>query len=57
MNLTLQRVQAQMEAVRPELPAGTRLDARLMNPALFPVLGFSLTSDTVVARASCVISR
>jgi multidrug efflux pump subunit AcrB len=47
MNLTLQLVQAQMEAVRPELPAGTRLDARLMNPALFPVLGFSLTSDTV----------
>jgi len=47
MNLTLQRVQAQMESARPELPAGTTLDARLMNPTLFPVLGFSLTSDRV----------
>ena len=47
MNLMLQRVQAQIESVRPQLPAGTQLDARLMNPALFPVLGFSLTSDSV----------
>ena len=45
MNLTLQRVQAQIEAARPELPAGTTLDARLMTPMLFPVIGFSLTSD------------
>ena len=47
MNLTLQRVQAQSEAVRAQLPVGTTLDARLMNPTLFPVIGFSLTSDTV----------
>ena len=47
MNLTLQRVQAQTEAVRAQLPNGTTLDARLMNPTLFPVIGFSLTSDTV----------
>ena len=45
MNLTLQRVQAQMEAARPQLPTGTTLDARLMSPTLFPVIGFSLTSD------------
>ena len=45
MNLTLQRVQAQIEAARTELPAGTTLDARLMTPTLFPVIGFSLTSD------------
>ncbi len=47
MNLTLQRVQAQIEAVRPSLAPGTTLDARLMNPTLFPVLGFSMTSDRV----------
>ena len=47
MNLTLQRVQAQVEAVRPGMAAGTRLDARLMSPTLFPVLGFSLVSDRV----------
>ncbi|MGH7682003.1 MAG: efflux RND transporter permease subunit, partial [Candidatus Eiseniibacteriota bacterium] len=47
MNLMLQRVQARIESERPNLPAGTTLDARLMNPALFPVVGFSLTSDGV----------
>lgn len=47
MDLTLQRVQAQVEAVRPSLPSGATLDARLMNPALFPVVGYSLTSDQV----------
>ena len=47
MNLTLQRVQAQSEAVRAQLAPGTTLDARLMNPTLFPVVGFSLTSDVV----------
>src|SRR5262249_61100605 len=44
MNLMLQRVQAQIESARPRLPAGTELDARLMNPALFPVPAFPLTS-------------
>ena len=47
MNLTLQRVQAQIEAVRGGLPAGTSLDARLMSPRLFPVLGYSLVSRTL----------
>jgi multidrug efflux pump subunit AcrB len=51
MNLTLQRVQAQIESVRPQLAPGTTLDARLMSPTLFPVLGLSLTSDrTSLAR-------
>lgn len=45
MDLTLQRVQGQIDAVRTRLPAGTQVDARLMNTALFPVLGYSLTSD------------
>ena len=45
MDLTLQRVQAQIEATRAALPAGTTLDARLMSPALFPVIGISLVSD------------
>jgi multidrug efflux pump subunit AcrB len=46
MDLTLQRVQAQIDAVRGDLPPGTTVEARLMNPALFPVLGISLTSKT-----------
>ncbi len=47
MDLALQRVQGQVEAVRAVLPAGTSLDARLMNPRLFPVLGYSLASPSL----------
>ncbi len=46
MNLMLQRVQARIEAVRGELPDRATVEARLMDPVLFPVLGISLTSDT-----------
>jgi multidrug efflux pump subunit AcrB len=46
MDITLQRIQAQIDAERTHLPDGTSVDARIMNPALFPVLGFSLTSKT-----------
>ena len=46
MNLALQRVQAQVDAVRASLPAGTSVDSRLMNPAVFPAIGYSLVSDT-----------
>jgi len=46
MDLTLQRVQASLDAVRGSLPPGTTVDARLMSPALFPVLAYSLHSDT-----------
>ena len=46
MDLTLQRVQAQIDAVRGDLPSGSTVEARLMNPALFPVLGISLTSQS-----------
>jgi len=42
MDLTLQRVQASLDAVRGSVPEGTTLDARLMSPALFPVVGYSL---------------
>jgi multidrug efflux pump subunit AcrB len=45
MDLALQRVQSQLDAVRNRLPDGTSLDARLMSPAQFPVLAYSLVSD------------
>ncbi len=44
MSRVLQQVQAQVEAVRPSLPADARVEARWMSPAEMPVLGFSLTS-------------
>jgi multidrug efflux pump subunit AcrB len=46
MDLTLQRAQAQIDAVRADLPDGSTIEARLMNPTLFPVLGISMTSAT-----------
>ena len=46
MDLALQRVQARMDAARGLLPEGTTIEAQLMNPVLFPVLGVSLTSRT-----------
>ena len=45
MDLALQRVQALSATIRDRLPAGTALDARLMSPTLFPVLGVALTSS------------
>ncbi|HKA25614.1 MAG TPA: efflux RND transporter permease subunit [Candidatus Eisenbacteria bacterium] len=46
MDLTLQRVQARVDAVRGTLPDATTIETRLMSPVVFPVLGFSLTSPT-----------
>jgi len=46
MDLTLQRVQASLDAARGALPQGSTVDARLMTPALFPVLTYSLSSSS-----------
>jgi multidrug efflux pump subunit AcrB len=45
MQAVLQKVQAAVEATRGDLPDGTDVEARLMSPAIMPVLGMSLTSD------------
>lgn len=45
MNRALQLVQARIDAVRERLPLGTQIEAQVMNPTLFPVIGFSLVSD------------
>ncbi|HEY7112171.1 MAG TPA: efflux RND transporter permease subunit [Thermoanaerobaculia bacterium] len=46
MTTALQRVQAETARVRPDLPAETRIDVEWMNTAVFPILGYALTSDT-----------
>jgi CzcA family heavy metal efflux pump len=46
MRVALQRVQAETERVRPDLPAGTRIEAQWMNTAIFPILGYALTSES-----------
>jgi len=40
----LQLVQAQLDAIRGTLPPGTTVEARLMSPIQFPVLGLALSS-------------
>ena len=44
---TLQRVNAALARVQPELPATAKITANRLTFAAFPILGYSLTSDTV----------
>jgi CzcA family heavy metal efflux pump len=44
---TLQYVNAAISRVQPELPSTAKIDTRRMTFASFPVIGYSLTSDTV----------
>ncbi len=46
MQVALQRVQAEVARIRPDLPADARIDVEWMNTAVFPILGYALTSDT-----------
>ncbi len=46
MKTALERVQAETQRVRPDLPAQTRIDAEWMNTAIFPIQGYALTSKT-----------
>lgn len=47
LNVAALQVQAELARVLPTLPAGTTFDVRRMNPFVFPVAGYSLTSDTL----------
>jgi multidrug efflux pump subunit AcrB len=46
---TLQRVDAALARVEAELPPGTKIQSHRLTFASFPILGYSLTSDTVPA--------
>ncbi len=41
------QVESAVSRILPDLPPGTRFEARKMNPTVFPVAAYSLTSDTV----------
>ncbi|MFI4868589.1 MAG: efflux RND transporter permease subunit [Steroidobacterales bacterium] len=47
LNVATLQVQAELARVLPTLPAGTTFDVRRMNSFVFPVAGYSLTSDTL----------
>ncbi len=46
MQVALQRVQSEVARVRPDLPGETRVEVEWMNTAVFPILGYALTSET-----------
>jgi CzcA family heavy metal efflux pump len=46
MNLALQRVQSALQGVQQSLPSGVTVDVRRMDPTVFPVAAYSLTSQT-----------
>ena len=45
MALALQQVESALNQVLPDLPSGTTFSARRMDPTVFPVAAYSLTSD------------
>jgi CzcA family heavy metal efflux pump len=47
MVLTLQRVDAVVARLQPDLPLGAKIETHRLTFATFPILGYSLTSDTV----------
>jgi CzcA family heavy metal efflux pump len=47
MVLTLQRVDAVVARLQPELPPGAKIETHRLTFATFPILGYSLTSDSV----------
>ena len=47
MILTLQRVDAVVARLQPSLPPTAKLDTHRLTFAVFPIIGYSLTSDTV----------
>ena len=47
MILTLQRVDAVVARLQPTLPATAKVDTHRLTFAVFPIIGYSLTSDTV----------
>ena len=49
MNLALQRVQAALTQVSGELPQGVTYDTRLMDPTVFPIAAYSLTSPSATS--------
>ena len=47
MILTLQRVDAVVARLQSELPATAKIDTHRLTFAVFPIIGYSLTSDTI----------
>lgn len=46
MQVAKQRVEAEVARIRPDLPSEAKIDVEWMNTAIFPILGYALTSAT-----------
>ncbi|MGA7617171.1 MAG: efflux RND transporter permease subunit [Thermoanaerobaculia bacterium] len=46
IQLAMQRVEAEVQRIRPDLPSDAHVDIERMNTAIFPILGYALTSDS-----------
>ncbi len=46
MQVAMERVQGEVQRIKPDLPPDTHIDVEWMNTAIFPILGYALTSDT-----------
>jgi len=46
MQLALQRVQGKISEIRGTLPSGANVSAAVINPSIFPIMGYSLSSKT-----------
>ena len=51
MVTTMQLVNAKIAQIQPTLPAGTAIQAERLNPSVFPIMGYSLYSNTVSPEA------
>jgi len=47
MQVAMQRVQGETQRIKPDLPPDTHIDVEWMNTAIFPILGYALTSDSL----------
>jgi multidrug efflux pump subunit AcrB len=47
MQVALERVQGETQRIKPDLPPGTHIEVEWMNTAIFPILGYALTSDSL----------
>src|ERR1043166_7693033 len=56
MVLTLQRVDAVVARLQPSLPPNAKIDTHRLTFAVFPIIGFSLTSDAVPQDRLCEIA-
>lgn len=47
MRAAIERMRGETERIKPDLPPDTRVEVEWMNTAIFPILGYAITSDSL----------